>query len=160
MQNVIAVLLFVVSSVVFGAENLPTVAQHVEWARSSTSLKVWAERQKKFIGANSHGYRMYAQKDLCDTMRSVGMGCSYNDRGDLVQYLFAHGVDLFPCEGGTNPYTRDMCGRSSLYYGNEGFYNFIGQPVQNSKLKRSIEKNRGLFTNGDLSASAARQWKK
>lgn len=137
-----------------------TATQHIENAKSSPTLRAWGKKERERLTPQNPGYRMNGPKDLCAVMRSVGFGCSFNERGELVQYLFAQGVDLFPCEGGTNPYTRDMCGKMDADKRADSFYNYVGQPVQNAMLKKSIEKNQTLFRNGDLTASNAGKWKK
>lgn len=146
---------------VAATEQLLTTAQHIEGAKASPTLKGWNKKERERLTPQNIGYRMGGPKDLCEVMKTVSLGCSYNERGELVQYLYAQGVDLFPCEGGTNRYTRDMCGKmhDSDKRG-DSFYNYVGQPVQNAILKKSIEKNRGLFKNGDLTATAAGRWKK
>lgn len=142
------------------AEQMTFAEQIVESAKSSPTLKAWNKRERERLTPQNPGYRMNGPQDLCAVMKSVGLGCSYNERGELVQYLSAQGVDLFPCEGGTNPYTRGVCGKSEADKRADSFYNFIGQPAQNALLKKSIEKNRTLFRNGDLTASDAGKWKK
>lgn len=145
---------------VFAAEQT-SMARHIEEAKSSPTLKAWNKKERERLTPQNIGYRTNGPKDLCEVMKAVGLGCSYNERGDLVQYLYAQGVDLFPCEGGTNPYTRDMCGKMhDADKRADSFYNFIGQPAQNAALKKSIEKNRTLFRNGDLTASNAGKWRK
>lgn len=144
----------------FAAEQM-TSAQHIKSAKSSPTLKAWNNKERERLTPQNTGYRMNGPKDLCAVMGLVGLGCSYNERGELVQYLSAQGVELFPCEGGTNPYTRDMCGTMfDAVARSSSFYNFIGQPAQNAALKKSIEKNRTLFRNGDLAASDAGRWRK
>lgn len=137
-----------------------TASQYIEDAKSSPTLRMWNKKERERLTQQNIGYRMSGPKDLCEVMKSVGLGCSYNERGELVQYLSAHGVDLFPCEGGTNRYTRDMCGRTDSDKRADNFYNYVGQPVQNAMLAKSVYKNRKLFVNGDLTASAARKWRK
>ena len=134
-----------------------TTEQIMAQAKSATTLKNWMRVDRERLGSNNTGGQ--GPKDLCREMKSVGLGCSYVERIQLVGYLSAHGVDLFPCVGGTNPYTADMCGRPDWKV-TENFLNYIGRPVQNQMLKESIKKNRGLFRNGDLTAANAAKWQK
>lgn len=108
-------------------------------------------------GASNPGYGMMAKGDLCQAMQSVGLGCSYNERGSLIDFLHGNGVVLFPCKGGTNPYTVDRC--DDHPYANPDFRNYIGQPVQNKMLIDAINKNRALFKRGNLLASDVKKWK-
>ena len=133
-----------------------TVNQHIGDARESKSLKAWSQKERVRLTAKNPGYKMRGPADLCAEMKVVGLDCSYNTRGNLVQYLYAHDVNLFPCEGGTNPYTRDSCLTTKFV----DFYNYVGEPIQNRMLTRSIKKNRNLFRNGDLTADAASKWQK
>ena len=147
---------------------LPAVAQqeafapgkHITTARSAPTLKAWMQVEKVRMGAKNIGYRMPGPPALCATMKSVHLGCSYNDRVALVEYLFAHGAELFPCKDGSNPYTRNTC--SQMAGGDrtgDSFYNYIGTPIQNEMLESAIKVNRNLFKGGDLTVSAARKWK-
>jgi len=159
-MKIFAIVIFSFALMNVASAQFTDATETIKSAKSAPSLKAWMQKEKQRLGADNPGYRMEGPKDLCDVMKSSGLGCTYNDRGDLVQYLFAQGVDLFPCEGGSNPYTRDMCGKMDINKKNDGFHNFVGRPIQNKMLKESIVKNRALFRNGDLTAAAASSWKK
>jgi hypothetical protein len=106
-------------------------------------------------GASNPGYRMMADPALCQTMKLVGLGCSYNERYSLIDFLQENGIVLFSCKDGTNPYTVGHCGEPG--YQDAG--NYIGRPVQNKMLSDAIKKNRALFKGGNLLASDTKKWK-
>lgn len=151
----IAVFVTVFASPSFGAD----LTNLVDIAKASPTLKVWMEKERQRLTPQNVGYRMSGSGPLCDVMRSVKLGCSYNERGDLVTYLYAHGVNLFPCSEGSNPYTKGHC---DIRIGalDIDMFNYVGQANQNTMLWQSIEKNRALFVNGDLTATAAKKWRK
>ncbi len=96
---------------------------------------------------------------ICSTMRRVGLGCSYNERIMLSEYLAANGKNLFPCGDGSNPYfatTKDCDSFRPEELMSDSFY--IGQPGQSVTLEQSIRKNAKLFKNGDLTPEAAARW--
>ncbi len=140
-------------------EGIPTDAEFQAAMTESSSLKAYIawdtawRRQTK--GGHSPGGNGSAS--LCKAMADVGLGCSYMDRANLVEYLLGQGTDLLPCKGGSNPYTVDRCDDPD-HQGLENRGNFIGRAIQNTILEKSIRKNAHLFKNGDLSSSAARQW--
>lgn len=126
---------------------------------SFTNYLTWDASERKKLGYDSQGSLGPGPKDLCQTMGAVGLGCGYDERITLANYLAANGVNLFPCGDGSNPYfaTESECQRFDLNDPTQSF--FIGQPGQNEKLRRSIQKNAGLFKNGDLTPEAASAWK-
>lgn len=155
----IFVALFLAAPAAFAQATFTTV-QHIQGAKSSPTLKEWGKRERVRLGDNSAGYRANGPKDLCIAMKAVGLGCSYNERGELVQFLYVNGTDLFPCKAGTNPYTKNLCGKMGDHPDEDSFYNYIGRPVQNRMLRASLEKNLRLFKDGDLTATAAKKWQK
>lgn len=125
----------------------------VEAARAAPTLKGWMAKERMRLGVTNVGYKMAGPGALCTEMNAVGLGCSYNERGDLVGFLYANGVNLFPCKGGSNPYTKGSCDEPNV-----DFFNYIGRAGQNATLLASIRKNRHLFKGGDLTAANAKKW--
>lgn len=138
---------------------IPTEAEFQLAMTESPSFKAymawdtaWRQQTKEGDSPGGNG-----PAGLCKALAGVGLGCSYMERGNLVVYLLGQGTDLLPCKGGSNPYTADMCNDPDQQ-GLENRGNYIGRPIQNAILEKSIRKNAHLFKNGDLSISAARQW--
>lgn len=149
---VVAVFCCFLTHPLFAADQ--TSSQYLDGVRSSATLSEWSRAERERLTPQNNGYRMAGPTSICEAMKSVSLGCSYNERSDLVVYLLAHGVNLFPCKDGTNPYTQGKCSGVDT-----DIYNYIGQPLQNSILAKSIVRNRELFSAGDLTASAARKWR-
>lgn len=119
-------------------------------------LKSLMAAEKARLGAKNPGYSAQGNStaSVCIAMKSVGLGCSYNERGEVVLFLYKNGVNMFPCKGGSNPYTKNSC--SETYHDE---YNYIGQAGQNKTLADSIRKNRALFSGGNLTAENAKKWR-
>lgn len=160
MYKMLIVILGMVTFSAFGQDTFPYGKHAITTARSAPTLKAWMQVEKVRLTKKNIGYSMGGPPSLCTAMKSVSLGCSHNERVQLVQYLFAHGVDLFPCEDGSNPHTREIC--SQMAGGDrtgDSFYNYIGNSLQNEMLEEGIKVNHDLFKGGDLTASAAKKWK-
>jgi hypothetical protein len=121
---------------------------------ASSDLKSFMQVERVRMGTDNPGYKMQGQGEVCEALRSVGLGCSYNERYHLIDFLQENGVVLFPCKGGTNPYTKDRCDREPY-----DWHNYIGQPVQNKMLAQAVRRNRNLFVKGNLTKEQVKKWK-
>lgn len=140
------------------------LAMNLAYAGETPDLKAFMAERKQAIGASHGGYRTQSGGNVCQAMRSVGLGCSYNERGELTDFLLKNGVSLFPCKGNTNPYFNSKQPADSV--GNcanrppvdEDNY-YIGTAQQNAILAASIDRNRHLFRGGNLTAANAKKWR-
>lgn len=139
---------FLISAAAKGQTNGDRLIKNlIRTAKTAPTLRAWMKEERQRLGSDNIGYRMEGPKNLCAIMKSAGLDCSYNTRGALLEYLWAHGVVIFPC--------RD-CGDEPEI----GFFEYSGRADQNATLARTIKKNRHLFRNGDLMAEAVSKWKK
>ena len=117
-------------------------------------LKAYIGTGKDYLDKSNVGWQMQGNGKVCAAMKSVGIGCSYNHRVALVDFLQQNGKGMFPCKGNTNPYTVGHCGAPDA-----DRYNYIGQPVQNEMLAKAITGNKQLFKGGNLTAANAKKWR-
>jgi len=162
MKTILMILVSVLLPMTVVAEPQVTMTELVEGARRAPSLKAWGEMEQARLGVEHIGYDVPSTPSLCDTMESVGLGCSLNEMSDLVGYLWAHGTTLFTCDDSPNNYiSRHLCDPELIeFQKTDGFWNYSGEGWQADTLRNTVEKNKKLFRNGDLTAEAARMWQK
>ncbi len=149
-------LLFVIIALLTGMN--PVHASEV------TDLRSYLSERKQTLGASNIGYHANATGNVCHAMKSVGLGCSYNERGDLTEFLARNGVSLFPCKGNTNPYyntwqPEGSVGNCARHSPTEVDNYYIGTAQQNAMLAASIRKNQQLFKSGNLTSADAKKWR-
>lgn len=130
---------------------------------ADTDLKAFMATWKNYLDRSNGGWKIMAGGNVCTSMKSVGLGCSLNDRVALIDYLAQHGKKLFPCETNTNPYFNNNLPITDMGHcshpHNKKYHNyFIGQPIQNEMLAKAIQKNKHLFSSGNLTLEAAKKW--
>ena len=127
-------------------------------------LKAYMATGVNYLDRSNIRWNGQAKGAVCDAMKSVGLGCSYNDRVALTDYLLKNGANLFPCAGNTNPYTNNKLpvgdvGNCSNRRPDEDDNVYIGQAQQNAILAATIAKNKQLFQKGNLTAVSAKKWR-
>jgi hypothetical protein len=90
-------------------------------------------------------------KEVC---RIIGISSNYKDRYEfIILPLCEHGVKIF--DGKLNKYVN---GTDIASLEKNFCYYYIGNILQNAKLKRNLIKNRHLFKDGKLIKNAAKLW--
>ncbi len=146
----IGLALCVLASSAFAADQKPWYEQ----PNKPATLKAALAADRAFLGAGNPGYRMHGDPKLCAALASVKLACDYNTRTTLTMFLTVNGKDMFPAEGGTNPYYTQHDPKDA--YPDDAY---IGQPVQNTLLRKAVLRNAGLFKNGNLTAASATKWR-